>query len=364
MLDFSTLLPGPLATLMLAEAGADVIKIERPGAGDDFRSYLPMFGQSGVNFGMVNRGKRSIAIDLKAPDALARLQPLIARADIVVEQFRPGVLDRLGFGYEALAAINPKIVYCSITGYGQTGPKAQVAAHDLNYIAEAGLLGLSTDREGAPIVPPALIADIAGGAYPAVINILLALRERETTGHGRKLDIAMADNVFTFMYWAIGKGLATGEWPKPGAELITGGSPRYQIYRTRDGRFLAAGPLEQKFWENFCEAIELPLQWRDDARDPRGTLAAVAERVALRTSDDWRERLMGKDVCCSIVATVEEALADPHFHARGLFASQLAAEEQGHAISALPVPVDPAFRGKTDVRRYPRLGENNELIAG
>ena len=361
VLDFSTLLPGPLATLLLAEAGAEVIKIERPGSGDEMRSYQPKFGPSSVNFALLNRGKRSVAIDLKAADAVARLRPLIQRADVVVEQFRPGVMDRLGLGYEALAAINPRIVYCAITGYGQSGPKAQVAAHDLNYVAEAGLLGLAAGADGAPLVPPALIADIAGGTYPAMINILLALRERETTGRGRKLDVAMADNLFTFMYWALGNGLAAGEWPRPGGELVSGGSPRYQIYRTQDGRFLAAAPLEQKFWDNFCAAIGLEAQWRDDARDPRGTRAAVALCVASRTSAQWREALAGKDVCCAIVASVEEALADAHFVARGLFAQQLAAG--GRAIAALPVPVDAAFRSEA-ARSYPALGEDNALIGG
>jgi crotonobetainyl-CoA:carnitine CoA-transferase CaiB-like acyl-CoA transferase len=359
VLDFSTLLPGPLATLLLAEAGADVIKIERPGSGDEMRSYRPKFGPSSVNFALLNRGKRSVAIDLKAPDALARLRPLIERADVVVEQFRPGVMDRLGLGYEALAAINPRIVYCAITGYGQTGPKAQVAAHDLNYLAESGLLGLAAGADGAPIVPPALIADIAGGTYPAMINILLALRERESTGRGRRLDVAMADNLFTFMYWALGNGLAAGSWPSPGAELVTGGSPRYQIYRTQDGRFLAAAPLEQKFWENFCAAIGLAPQWRDDARDPCGTREAIALCVASRTAAAWREEFADKDVCCAIVASVEEALADAHFVARGLFAQQLAAG--GRAIAALPVPVDAAFR-REGARGYPALGEDNELI--
>ncbi len=362
VLDFSTLLPGPLATLMLAEAGAEIIKIERPGVGDEFRTFEPKFGQSAVNFALVNRGKRSIAIDLKAPDALARLKPLIERADVVVEQFRPGVMDRLGLGYEAMSAINPRIVYCAITGYGQTGPKAQVAAHDLNYIAEAGLLGLSTGADGMPIVPPALIADIAGGAYPAMINILLALRERDASGLGRKLDVAMADNVFTFMYWALGNGQATGKWPEPGGELVTGGSPRYQIYRTCDDRFLAAAPMEQKFWDKFCEVIELDLQWRDDARDPGGTLQAVARCIAGASSQTWRQRFEGKDVCCAIVATVQEALADPHFKARGLFDRRLR-NEDGREISALPVPVDNAFRGSDVVLGYPALGADNALIA-
>jgi crotonobetainyl-CoA:carnitine CoA-transferase CaiB-like acyl-CoA transferase len=360
VLDFSTLLPGPLATLLLAEAGAEVIKIERPGAGDEMRSYRPKFGASSVNFALLNRGKHSVAIDLKAPDALSRLRPLIERADVVVEQFRPGVMDRLGLGYAALNAINPRIVYCAVTGYGQTGPKAQVAAHDLNYVAESGLLGLSAGADGAPGVPPALIADIAGGAYPAMINILLALRQRDASGLGCKLDIAMADNLFTFMYWALGNGLAAGAWPSPGAELVTGGSPRYQIYRTQDGRFLAAAPLEQRFWENFCAAIELAPQWRDDARDASGSRNAIAGRIASRTAAAWRALFSGKDVCCAIVASVEEALADAHFRARGLFARQLAAD--GREISALPVPVDAAFRGPAAARAYPCLGENNDLI--
>jgi len=360
VLDFSTLLPGPLATLLLAEAGAEIIKIERPGAGDEMRSYLPKFGDSSVNFALLNRGKRSLAIDLKAPDAVARLRPLIARADVVVEQFRPGVMDRLGLGYEALAAINPRIVYCAITGYGQTGPKAQVAAHDLNYLAESGLLGLAAGADGAPMVPPALIADIAGGAYPAMINILLALRARDASGRGCKLDVAMADNLFTFMYWALGNGLAAGKWPRPGSELVTGGSPRYQIYRTRDGRFLAAAPLEQKFWENFCDAIGLDSQWREDARDPRGTRDAIALCIASRTSQAWREVFAGKDVCCAIVASVEEALADPQFRARGLFARRLAAD--GREIAALPVPIDSSFRSAEATLAYPALGEGSSLL--
>src|SRR3954470_10543807 len=167
VLDFSTLLPGPLATLILAEAGAEVIKIERPGRGDEMRSYEPKFGTDSVNFAMLNRGKRSIALDLKDKAALGKLKPLLVTADVVVEQFRPGVMDRLGLGYESLSKINPRIIYCAITGLGQDGPSALVAAPDLNYVAQQGLLGLAAGADGAPVVPPALIADIAGGTYPA-----------------------------------------------------------------------------------------------------------------------------------------------------------------------------------------------------
>lgn len=360
VLDFSTLLPGPLATLVLAEAGAEVIKIERPGRGDEMRSYEPKFGADSVNFALLNRGKRSIAIDLKDKVAVEKLKPLIASADIVVEQFRPGVMDRLGLGYDALAQINPRIIYCAITGYGQHGPRAETAAHDLNYIADAGMLALAAGSDGAPVPPPALIADIGGGTYPAVVNILLALRERDRTGKGCKLDIAMGDNLFTFMYWAMGNGLAAGEWPTPGGDLVTGGSPRYNVYRTRDGKFVAAAPLEQKFWDNFCALIELAPEFKSDERDPAATRRAVAGKIAAKTGDEWRALFAGKDICCSIMASVEDAMRDPHFIARGVFNAKLTAD--GKQMTALPVPVAPQFRAHADAAGYPALGEANSLL--
>jgi alpha-methylacyl-CoA racemase len=360
VLDFSTLLPGPLATLLLAEAGAEVIKIERPGRGDEMRSYAPKFGADSVNFAMLNRGKHSIAIDLKDKSAVETLVPLIESADVVVEQFRPGVMDRLGLGYDALHKINSRIIYCAITGYGQHGPRADVAAHDLNYIAEAGLLALAAGSDGAPVPPPALIADIGGGTYPAVINILLALRERDRTGKGCKLDIAMADNLFAFMYWAMGNGEVAGQWPAPGGELVTGGSPRYNVYRTRDGKFVAAAPLEQKFWENFCALVDLAPEMRDDRRDPVATRRAVAEKIAAKTAGEWRALFAGKDVCCCVMASLEEAMRDAHFVSRGIFGAKLAAD--GQEMTALPVPVAPRFRAQPGAAGYPALGEANSLL--
>lgn len=355
VLDFSTLLPGPLATLLLAEAGAEVIKIERPGRGDEMRSYVPKFGADSVNFAMLNRGKRSLAIDLKAPGAVASLKPLIENADVVIEQFRPGVMDRLGLGYDALKAINPRIIYCAITGWGQTGPKADVAAHDLNYVAESGMLGLAAGADGAPVVPAALVADIAGGTYPAVFNILLALRERDRAGVGCKLDVAMADNLFAFMYWAMGNGIVAGQWPSPGGDLVTGGSPRYNVYRTADARYLAAAPLEQKFWETFCELIGIGADYRNDAGKEAAVRAEVGRIIATKDAAYWQQVFAGKDVCCSIVCTMEEALRDPHFAARGVFARTLT--EGGRSIPALPVPVDARFRGESTDAGYPALGE-------
>ena len=360
VLDFSTLLPGPMATLLLAEAGAEVVKIERPGAGEEMRPYRPRWGSVSVNFALLNRGKKSLALNLKDPEQRAKLDPLIARADVLVEQFRPGVMARLGLDYEALSKINPRLVYCSITGYGQDGPKRDVAGHDLNYIGNAGLLSLSMGPPEKPVVPPALIADIAGGAYPAVMNILLALQQRTRTGQGSYLDVAMSENIFPFMYWAIGNALAAGQWPGNGTDLVTGGTPRYRLYPTLDGRVVAAAPLEQKFWETFCDAIGLEPELRDDTKDPAATISRVTELIAADTSQAWAERFAGRDCCCSIVATLAEALEDPHFKARGLFDHVLAGEG-GRTLPALPVPIASVFRGPPgEPVAAPPLGANNE----
>ncbi|GAB5467224.1 MAG: CaiB/BaiF CoA-transferase family protein [Rhodospirillales bacterium] len=363
VLDFSTLLPGPMAGLILAEAGATVIKIERPG-GEDMRAYDPAWGKEAVNFALLNRGKKSLALDLKDPEAIARLRPLIAEADVFLEQFRPGVMERLGLGYEAVKAINPEVIYCAITGYGATGPKRRVAGHDLNYIGDSGLLALSHGSPSDPVLPPALIADIAGGTYPAVMNILLALLQRERGGGGSFLDIAMTDSLFTFQYWAMGAGLATGRWPASGDGLVTGGTPRYFLYPTSDGRLLAAAPLEEKFWAAFCAVVDLPEAWRDDAKDPTGTQRAVAEIVVKQPASHWEPLFAAADCCCSIVKSLEEALADPHFRARGLFEGRLA-NEAGAEMIALPVPLAPVFRDRDDKpKSAPPLGaDNDELLS-
>jgi alpha-methylacyl-CoA racemase len=358
VLDFSTLLPGPMATLLLAEAGAEVVKIERPGSGEEMRGYVPRWGADSVNFAMLNRGKKSVALDLKNPEQRAKLDPLVARADIIVEQFRPGVMQRLGLDYESVAKVNPRIIYCSITGYGQTGPKRDVAGHDLNYIGDAGLLALSMGNGDQPVVPPALIADIAGGAYPAVMNILLALTERAQTGKGRYLDIAMTDNLFPFMYWALGEGIATGQWPGNSGSLVTGGTARYRLYPTRDGQVVAAAPIEHKFWQNFCSVIGIEPQYADD-KDSAATAARVAAIIRGKDAVHWENRFREQDCCCTVVKSAREAVTDPQFVARGLFAHMLI-NTQGQVIPALPVPVSDAFRASSDTPvPAPPLGAHN-----
>ena len=322
VVDFSTLLPGPLASLILAEAGAEVIKVERPGHGDELRSYEPRFGAASAGFALLNRGKRSIALDLKASGARARLMPLLRSADVLIEQFRPGVMDRLGLGFTALAAINPQLIYCSITGYGQSGPKSQVAAHDLNYLAETGLLhpgGGSGRRAGG-----AAGADRGHRGRQLSRRAQHPARAARARRDGPRLPPRHRHDRPSVPVDVVGArpGFAAGRWPRPGGELLTGGSPRFQIYPTADARFLAAAPLEQRFWARFAELIGLEAALRDDQRDPEATKARVREIIRRHDAAYWQARFAGEDVCCNVVASLEEAVRDPHFVGRGLFAGR------------------------------------------
>jgi alpha-methylacyl-CoA racemase len=360
VLDFTTLLPGPLATLMLAEAGAEVIKIERPG-GEELRRHPPHIDGESAVYALLNRGKKSIVLDLKASDARARLAPLLARCDVVVEQFRPGVMARLGLGYDAVKTVNPRTVYCAITGYGQDGPRRDEAGHDLNYIAATGLLALAPGPADRPTVPPALIGDIGGGAMPAVINILLGLHRRDATGEGCYIDIAMTDAMFTFAWHALASGFAGHRFPAPGASRLTGGSPRYQLYPTRDGKLVACAALEQKFWLAFCAAIGLAAPLVDDRLDTAATITAVAAIIAGRTAREWEPVFAAADCCTTIVTDLERAVADPHFVGRGLFAHELVTAK-GTAMPALPVPIDRGFREAPRAVGTLRPGEHDEMI--
>jgi len=356
VLDFTTLLPGPLASLMLAEAGAEVLKIERPG-GEDARHFPPTFDGESAPFAMLNRGKKSLTLDLKKGADREKLMPLIKRADILLEQFRPGVMARLGLGYDAVRAINPRLIYCSISGYGQSGPRVDEAGHDINYIGNTGLLDLQPGPADAPMVPPMLVADIAGGSFPAVINILLALRARDQSGQGCRLDIAMTDAMFTFGWAALALGAATGKFPKPGEHWLVGGSPRYQIYPAKDGKLVACGALEQKFWLAFSEAIGLPAEFVNDLRDPKATRDAAAKLIAARSSDEWRPIFAAADCCTTIVVPLEDAMRDPHFVARGLFDHKVESA-LGKTIPALPMPISPEFRGKPGAKKAPPLDKS------
>jgi alpha-methylacyl-CoA racemase len=342
VIDLTNLLPGPLATLMLAEAGAEVIKIERPG-GDDMRGYEPYWQGTGAAFSLLNRGKKSLMLDLKTADGAVTLRSLLEGSDVLVEQFRPGIMAKLGFDYEAVRAINPRLIYCSISGYGQTGPRAQEAGHDLNYIAGTGLLAFQPGPPDRPVVPPALVADIGGGTFPAVINILLALRQRDLTGAGCHLDIAMTDAMFTFAWRALSGYWASGSLADSGQSELTGATPRYRLYAAKGGGIVACAALEDHFWQRFAAAIGLEASLTDDRRDSAATGTAVAGIIANRSAAEWEPVFAKADCCVSIMRTLDEALNDPHFNARGLFAHRVRGG-QGATLPAMPVPIDPQFR--------------------
>jgi alpha-methylacyl-CoA racemase len=355
VLDFTTLLPGPLASLMLAEAGAEVIKIERPD-GEDMRRFPPAIDGESAPFAMLNRGKQCLTLDLKSDADRAKLIPLIKRADILIEQFRPGVMARLGLGYDEVRALSPRLIYCSISGYGQSGPRSDEAGHDINYIGNSGLLDLQPGPIDRPVVPPMLAADIAGGSFPTVINILLALRARDQNGQGCHLDIAMSDAMFTFAWYALALG-AAAKFPKPGEMWLVGSSPRYQLYPTKDGKIIACGAIEQKFWLAFTAAIGLAAELVNEQRDPAATRDAVAQLMLGRTAEEWRPILAAADCCATIVTPLEEAIRDPHFVQRGLFAHQVATSS-GKTMPALPVPISPQFREAPSPKKTPPLGKN------
>jgi alpha-methylacyl-CoA racemase len=356
VLDFTTLLPGPLASLMLAEAGAEVIKIERPG-GEDMRRFPPVVDGESAPFALLNRGKKNLTLDLKNEADRDKLKPLLKRADILLEQFRPGVMARLGLGYDEMRAGNPRLIYCSISGYGQSGPRVDEAGHDINYIGNTGLLDLQPGPIEAPVVPPMLAADIAGGSFPAVINILLALRARDQSGQGCRLDIAMTDAMFTFGWYALALGSVSGRFPAPGELWLAGGSPRYQLYPTKDGKIVACGAIEQKFWMAFTAAIGLSAEFVNDLHDPKATRDAVAVLIAAKNADAWRPIFAAADCCATIVVPLQQAMRDPHFIARGLFAHSVETAS-GKSLPALPLPIAPEFRDKPGAKKAPKLDRN------
>lgn len=287
VLDFSTLLPGPFASAILAAAGAEVIKVERPG-GDDAAGVPPFVDGRPVLYDALNGAKSVVTLDLREEAGRVAALELAAASDVVLTQVRPGVMERLGLGYEAIRAVRPDVVYCAITGYGQTGPAAARAGHDLNYLADSGLFSAVS---GAPAVPPGLMADVGGGTLPAVLNILLALRLREATGEGAFLDISIADNVRAFVP-QVTSVEAAGERFDAARSHFGGSNPRYRLYPTADGGHLAVGAIETKFWERFVAVLGLA---------PTASVAAISDAVAARTTANWRDVFAVEDCCVSVI---------------------------------------------------------------
>lgn len=320
VLDFSTLLPGPFATMMLADMGADVVKVEAPNRTDLVKYLGPMDGEVSATFGHLNRSKRSLALDLKQPEAKEIIYQLIHEYDIVVEQFRPGVMDKLGIGYEKLKEINPNVIFCSITGYGQTGPLRKRAGHDINYLSLAGVTSYSFRKDQNPVPAGVQIADIAGGSMPAVIGILAAVYHREKTGAGQQIDISLTDVSFSLnaMY---GPGYLVGkEEPNPEALLLNGGS-FYDYYETKDHRYLSIGSLEPQFQAILCELIGDPslikLSGSELVEDQQAFKEILIKAIMQKTLEEWILILDNDfDGCIEPVLSFSEAANHPQLEAR------------------------------------------------
>jgi alpha-methylacyl-CoA racemase len=314
VLDLTRLLPGGFCTLLLSDFGADVIKVEDTAAGDYVRWMGPGYegaepSAASAAFLALNRGKRSIRLDLKRPAGRDALLRLAREADVLVESFRPGVLDRLGAGWERLRRENPRLVYCAITGYGQDGPLAARAGHDLDYLARVGLLGLTGEADGAPVQAAGQIADLGGGALTAAFGILAALRERERSGQGQLVDVSMADGALAWLGMVAARFFADGATPRRGNLELGGGILCYRPYRCADG-WVALGALEPKFWAAWCAGVG-----REDLVehqfDPPGSPAhAEVEAVfAGRTRAEWEAFGAEHDCCLEPVLDLDEALA-------------------------------------------------------
>ncbi len=318
VLDLSRLLPGPFATLVLSDLGAQVDKIEDPGAGDYMRMMPPVVGELGAAFQLLNRGKRSAVIDLKKPEGTEALRALVPRYDVLIESFRPGVMARLGLGYESLAELHPGLVYCAITGYGQDGPLAQRAGHDLNYLARAGVLGLTGPAGGPPQVPGVQMADVGGGALFAVTGILAALHARQITGRGRFVDVSMCEGAMAFGTFGLA-GAFGGDGYGPGEGPLSGGLAPFACYLTKDGRSMSLGALEPKFWMGFCASVGIEASM--DALMPGPHQAAYREKLtaifASRTLEEWMKHAEQGDYCLEPVLLPSEVASDPQHRARG-----------------------------------------------
>ncbi len=360
VLDLTRLLPGPVATLHLADLGAEVIKIEDPQLGDYARTLgtgkAGRDAEDSAYFRMINRNKQGLVLDLKQPEGVAVFLRLARDADVVIESFRPGVVDKLGIGYATVAALNPKIAYCSISGYGQDGPYKDLAGHDLNYLGYAGVLEQIGFEGSQPAIPNFQIADLLGGALTGVMGILAAVVEAQRTGRGRYIDVSMTDSVLAHTYFAMLRLNDAGQSAPRGGDLLSGGLPCYATYRCADGKYMAVGALEGKFWQLCCITLERP-EWIKRQWDPalRGEMAAL---FSAQPRDVWAARFADVDCCVTPILSPEEALANEQLRARGMIV------EQGGLTQFAP-PLKISEHDFSIRQPAPKAGQhNNEILRG
>ena len=322
VLDLTLLLPGPLCTQILRDMGARITKIEPPPPGDYAALSPPMAGNISAGYQALNRGKEITSLDLKSDEGLEQFYELAKTADVVVEGFRPGVIDRLKIGFDKLQELNPGIIVCSISGYGASGPLVARAGHDINYQALAGVLSISGGSGPSPPNPQLQIADTAAGSYAAAMLILAALLEREKTGHGRHIDCSMSEQLLPLMTTGYSAAGAWGRSPRRDGETLSGGAPSYHIFRTADGKFMTLGALEPKFWQGALEALGL-MELADvspvSSEDSAAAIGKLAEVFATKTRDQWAEIFANVDACCEPVLEFDEVKGHPQWVARQSF---------------------------------------------
>ena len=364
ILDLSRLLPGAYASQMLADFGADVIKVEEPGSGD-YGRFMPPHGAGGMSlyFLATNRNKRSLTLNLKSAEGREVFLRLVEQADVVLESFRPGVMDRLGLGYEQLKERNSGIIYCAISGYGQDGPYRLRAGHDLNYEGYAGLLHYNRGPHGEPAMPATQFGDLAGGSYLAVIGILTALMGRTQTGEGRQIDVSMTEGVLSLLPLFAVAYLNTDEAPQPARSALDGGLPCYNIYETQDGKHVTLAALEYKFWHTFCTRIGhlelLPFHLPVGAGEREQAMDILRAVFKTKTRDEWIAELADIDACVGPVYSIDEALNDSQAQSRGISVTGGKPEAAFRTL-----PSFPRISGVDNEQRYapPEMGEHTGEI--
>ncbi len=362
VLDFTRLLPGPFATQLLSNLGADVIKVEDTGPGDYMRTVPPSVQGVSYAYLMVNRGKRSLSVDLKTKEGREILYKLVPKADIVMEQFRPHVMKELGMDYKTLSRRNRKLIYCSFSGYGQTGPAKDVPGHDITFEAHAGILGVSGDHDGRPAIPGVPMADLASG-FNAAMSVLAALRTRDRTGRGEFIDVSIFDTAVSLMVLNLARYLATGEEPVAGETLLTGTFPFYNLYETSDGGWLAVATVEQKFWSTMCERMGVP-ELRDaqfaDEREKARVVTVLRSRFRSKSQAEWEAIFSEANLPIVGVKRVAELVKDPQVLAR-----ELLPVVDVPGLWKVPVLGHPAKHSVSTTRnlaRAPERGEDTETI--
>ncbi|CAM2069898.1 CoA transferase [Sulfidibacter corallicola] len=363
ILDFTRLYPGPLATMLMAEMGADVIKLEDPARPDHMRQYPPFVGDQAAGHLAVNRSKRSLAIDTGNERGQAVIRRLLPEFDVFIEGFKPGVMAAMGLDFENTSAINPRLIQVSVTGFGHTGPYRDKAGHDLNYIGYSGLLDGNRDGNGTPILPGAQVADVAGGAYMAVIGTLAALRARDAGGKGQHVDVAMLDGVLPLLSLQLAHmQAATGGEQRP-VDLLSGGLPAYGVYRCKDDKWIALGMLEPKFWKRFCGCVGKP-DWVGRHFEMgiagKGLREELSALFATRTRDAWVALTEEANACLSPILTSSELAADAQLQARGMLPEP--SPPKGLRFFGAGIPLK--FSGTPGTMRgpAPELGADTEAV--